>query len=73
MSDVRFTFVWWGDGYFVYHGDQYIGKDDQVDLIYEMASAGIIERLNMDDAVELDYGFDTLTEMRAFLEEDRDE
>jgi hypothetical protein len=64
----QLTFVWWGDGYFVYDEDVYIGKDDQLDIVDMMEKAGQVEKLNVDEAVELDYGFDTLTEMRAFLE-----
>jgi hypothetical protein len=62
-----YTFVWWGDGYFVYDGDEYVGKDDQVDLIDFLVYHGLAEKLNEDEAVELDQGFDTLTEMRAVL------
>lgn len=41
MSWPRYTFVWWGDGYFVYDGSEYIGKDDQVNLIELLVEAGV--------------------------------
>ena len=32
----RYTFVWWGDGYMVYDGEEYIGKDDQINMITDI-------------------------------------
>lgn len=32
----RYTFVWWGDGYAVYDGEKYIGKDDQLNEIRDI-------------------------------------
>ena len=36
----QYTFVWWGDGYFVYKDGGYIGKDDQLDLVEIMVELG---------------------------------
>lgn len=67
MMGARFTFVWWGDGYFVYKDGAYIGKDDQVDLMEEMEMAGLAESLNRDEEVELHYGRETLGAMRQAI------
>ena len=66
MQKPRYTYVWWGDGYFVYDGDKYIGKDDQVDLEYMAAEAGLIRRVDAEE-YEPDYGCATLTEFLTSL------
>lgn len=59
----RYTFIWWGDGYFVYDGDKYIGKDDQLDLLEMLLEVGLARRLDYetddDDGIE---ATETLTE-----------
>ena len=42
----RYTFIWWGDGYFVYDGDKYIGKDDQLSIEEMLFDSGIARRLD---------------------------
>ena len=69
----QFMFVWWGDGYFVYKDGKYYGKDYQLDLVYEMELAGLVERLNSDEAVELYYGRETLEEMQQAIADGGDE
>jgi hypothetical protein len=57
----RYTFVWWGDGYFVYDRGHYIGKDDQVDLIRLMVDDGLAgikaPDPNNDDLYEPDLAY----------------
>lgn len=36
IEQPRYTFVWWGDGYAVYDGETYIGKDDQLSEIQDI-------------------------------------
>lgn len=61
MTDERrYTFLWWGDGYAVFDGDDYIGKDDQVDLLEMLVESGLAVQLNMDEAVDVDDWDDSL-------------
>lgn len=58
MSDGPvFTFVDWGDGYFVYENGKYIGKDDQIDLIDEMVRHGLAEKRHIAAESEEDTWF----------------
>jgi hypothetical protein len=67
----RFTFVWWGDGYFVYDGEKYIGMDGQLDLVELLVATGTTRILNKDARGEPINGqvdaCDTLTEMKEAL------
>ena len=45
MTTPRFTHVWWGDGYLVYDGNEYIGKDDQIDEVRDLMVPGGITRV----------------------------
>ena len=49
MSDWygEYTFVWWGDGYFVFQNGEYIGKDDQVDILQMLLDTENAERFDM--------------------------
>lgn len=64
MTTSRFTFIWWGDGYFVYDGDCYLGKDDQVNLIHLFAQAGLLTRLDY-EAENPDWGHESLSAFQA--------
>lgn len=33
MAQHKYDFVWYGDGYYVYHNGKYIGRDEQLDLV----------------------------------------
>jgi hypothetical protein len=48
-DEPRYTFIWWGDGYFVYDGDTYLGKDDQVDPIRMMVESGVARKIDYED------------------------
>ena len=67
----RYTYIWWGDGYLVYDGDQYIGKDDQVDEVKLMVDAGVAQRIDAADKEEIidAHWGDNLHELLAALYE----
>lgn len=48
----RYTFIWWGDGYAVYDGDEYIGKDDQVSAKDMLFDAGLAVRIDAEEKFE---------------------
>lgn len=70
MGSPRYTFLWWGDGYAIYEGSRYIGKDDQVSLVEMMEDEGIIRRYNAEAHFENedilddlnDYDFEKFTD-----------
>lgn len=71
MSEPRFTHVWWGDGYAVYEGDKYIGKDDQIDEVHDLMVPGgltrVIDAEEHQDVLNYHWG-DPLPVLLAALE-----
>lgn len=68
----RYTFIWWGDGYFVYDGEDYIGKDDQLDELDLLMAVGAARRIDAEDKSEIidDNWRASLSEMLAALGEE---
>jgi hypothetical protein len=69
MESPRYTFIWWGDGYFVYDGDKYIGKDDQVDAIDLLVDAGAARKIDYEDAGDEEYGVENYPSLAEFFKE----
>lgn len=66
----RYTFVWWGDGYAVYDGEDYIGKDDQINEVDLMERAGIARTIDAEERSEVldEYWGEPLSALLAALE-----
>jgi len=65
----RYTFIWLGDGYFVYDGDKYIGKDDQLDIEEMLFDSGIARRLDYEMADDDDDGIEATETLTEFFKE----